>query len=342
MELPGAYVDREFFPFRFFLLLPLQLPGVEPGHLFGCLRQRAGNRLFQLPADRPHGQLGEQAAQGRQVSVVGLVEGVEVLVPPVPVHHQRGVPPLFQREQGQGSGHPPVAVLERVYLHEAVVQPGSRYDRMDIAHPLVPLDQAFYLPVHLLGRGEFQKDAVGEPYVVGQGLESSVMQLVADGPAQRVGGFVVGLGAGDQRMQLSYEKGGERAVLPHVFGDHVQPLHLGFEHGQHPGGHLSARPGDGFSGESFGYQRLGYTPVDLVQALEYPGFDGVLAQGAAAQGMAVGLVQGVRKALPGTMQGVHRGQIPPDGFLHGGVERLDGAPLSGGGHGLQGNTALRD
>ena len=115
-------------------------------------------------------------------------------------------------------------------LYEAVVEPGSRYHWMDIEHAVVDRDQAFYLPVDLLGRSELQKRAVRPLDVVGQCLETPMIQPRLEGSSECVGSVVMGLGASDKSVQLLDERRGQWMVLPHVFGDQVQTFELCLQH----------------------------------------------------------------------------------------------------------------
>ena len=212
-----------------------------------------------------------------QVSLVRGLQGVEVAVSGVGVDHRRRPVAASVEIGDERSRHSPVAVLKRMNLHEAVVQPcGFDFSRRSLVHVgFVHRQQPVHFGAHLLGWTVLVQVARQGDRVVGADLVLPLEQRNFDASAGRGRARGGVLGAGDAGVPLADQPVRERPSAGHGVEDHVEasPLvlqvrteFLGRQRGLFPPHH------DGF--EAAYDELLRQAPGQVVQALDAARLDG--------------------------------------------------------------------
>ena len=92
--------------------------------------------------------------------MVAASKSADVLSAGVAVNDQWRVSMTQEDEQGQGSGHPPVAVFEGVDGDEGVMQPCCQDERVNVGGPTVQLNEPADLCFDMLWGAESHDHAV--------------------------------------------------------------------------------------------------------------------------------------------------------------------------------------
>ena len=107
-------------------------------------------RQPERPYEFPALNLGEEDDQRLQVSQVSRFQGVQVRTLAGASHHQRETNRLHQRKSGQRASHPSVAVLKRMDLRKAMVEPRCFDFRSNFSVVPMHFDQGVHFGRNLL------------------------------------------------------------------------------------------------------------------------------------------------------------------------------------------------
>ena len=162
-------------------------------------------------------QIRGECDQWPEVAVVGSLQGVDVVVAVMARHDDGQVVVLHQVPGDEGARDAAVAVRERVYLREAVMQPGGDQQWVvfiGLLHVfVVPGEQVVELGEHVLGRAVLVEHAVGAGGVVGHRLEGTGVKTRFERlPLGRVGP-VGGLVSDDYLVELADGREADGAVV---------------------------------------------------------------------------------------------------------------------------------
>ena len=206
--------------------------------------------------------------------MIGLLQGLDVLDPQIPVDHQGKQARLEQQEGRDGPNDPTVSILIGMDLSKAMMKPGRNDERIFVVIFGSQLQESIHFGLNVNGRAILVHQSVGPLGVVFLLFVMSLQKGNLQTLPEWVNGPCGVLMVYQNDVQFVNYVCAQWPVARHTVHDKLNRCFLIAEDVDQPGWFdVGTRAGDKLFGKALGHQCFGGASVKVIQTLEYSGFD---------------------------------------------------------------------